>query len=470
MNISGYYINLDSSEARRLDFQKQLDSGELSDFYNRFDATAFDVHVTSKISIPDHTTKSLLGNWLSHLEIMRCHKSADTLLHICEDDAKLPKNFLSYIGNLKFPEQWDIVLLDCFPVKNVASHRQIHECMNVFATSKNISVLSANKLGYNGGMSSYLVNPASIEKLLHLLNPLNSQFAHIDHHLASLIQQGVVEVYTTLPFISSFSEHAENSTLQGKHDALVAHLYTYRKACYIDTFTSIDACDDAFLNYLRVSFDYPEAPLRESSDAFRQELLFSAPLQIFKVPSATTLNVGLFEDVKRWCRQPNDGYRSSYGGRRSYEDIFSDPSPNVQQLLPYVQLCITHYLETHLASMIKLSDEADFDIDVTPWAYYLTQGDFMKPHLHPDGFITGVYYVHVPKGKERDEGALIMMAPDTGRSLLPHPSTVADSVTYRPEEGELIIFPSYVPHYVNPFDSGERAVIAFDIKLNSKKE
>ena len=92
----------------------------------------------------------------------------------------------------------------------------------------------------------------------------------------------------------------------------------------------------------------------------------------------------------------------------------------------------------------------------------------MKPHVHPHGFITGVYYVKLPQNiKTNDDGALVLMAPDNARSLVRNPSTVADSVTYRPREGDLIIFPSYVPHYVNPFKKDTRAIIAFDVQLST---
>ena len=115
--------------------------------------------------------------------------------------------------------------------------------------------------------------------------------------------------------------------------------------------------------------------------------------------------------------------------------------------------------------MIKIESNMNFNFKITPWAYLLSAGDFMKPHVHPDGFISGCYYVQVPQNNNSDEGAIVFEAPDYSRSLSNVPTTANNSTILRPKEGNLVLFPSYLPHYVIPFKEGNRAVIAFDIIL-----
>ncbi|MFK5985239.1 MAG: putative 2OG-Fe(II) oxygenase [Pseudomonadota bacterium] len=466
-NLCGFYINLDSSSDRNEFLQQHLSTRGLLEKYQRFNATALDKEKVATATVPKFSTPSLMGNWLSHFEIINQNIKNDFPLHICEDDIYFPDAFLSHLNKIHLPKQWDILFLDAFLPKEFFIYEQFRPCLKKFLNDDQISLISLNDLGFNGSTTSYIINPDSKQKLSQLLdfNTNSSNIAFIDQYLSQLILHNKIKAYCTFPFLTSLSAHAHKSTLQDVEDEMMSHLYHYRKSIFIDTLKDINTVDSAFLEVTRCALNEPKQPIQTTPNPFHQELLFAAPLQIFHVPNATELNAGLFNDVQRWCNKPNDGYRSSFGGQRSYEDIFEDSSEYVQQLLPYIQESITNYLSTHIESMIKVTNESNFDIDVTPWAYLLQVGDFMKPHLHPDGFITGVYYVKVPTDITTDEGALVLMAPDTGRSLVPHPSTVADSVTYRPKAGDLLLFPSYIPHYVNPFKNSERAVIAFDIKL-----
>ena len=476
-NLCGFYINLDSSSDSNEFLQQHLSAQGLLDKYQRFNATAFDKKKLESTKVPEFSTPSLMGNWLSHLEIIDQNIKTDHPLHICEDDIYFSDDFLSHLNKIQLPDEWDVLFLDAFLPKEFFIYEQLRPCLKQFINDGQISLLSLNKLGFNGSTTSYIINPKSQQKLAQLLdfNANTRNIAFIDQYFSQLILHNKITAYCTFPFLTSLSTHAHKSTLQAPQDEMMTQLYHYRKSIFIDTFKDINTVDNAFLEVTRCALDEPKQltqPTQVVQNPFHQELLFAAPLQIFHVPNADSLNNGLFKDVQRWCNKSNDGYRSSFGGQRSYEDIFEDSSEYVKKLLPYVQASITNYLSIHIANMIKVTDGINFDIDVTPWAYLLQVGDFMKPHLHPDGFITGVYYVKLPKETETDEGALVLMAPDTGRSLVPHPSTVADSVTYRPKEGDLLLFPSYIPHYVNPFKNSERAVIAFDIKLktNNSKE
>lgn len=176
-----------------------------------------------------------------------------------------------------------------------------------------------------------------------------------------------------------------------------------------------------------------------NTEQYKQELLFPSPLQLTNLNNSEELNKGLLKDIKRLCSKGNDGYRSSYGGKRSYGDIFEDKSIHIQSLIPHIQNAISNYLSTHLSSLIKIKDNSDFNIEVIPWAYLLSEGDFMKPHLHPDGLITGVYYVKVPQN-DNEDGAIVFMSPDGNRSMTSNPTSMIDSVVFKPKEGDLVIF------------------------------
>ena len=97
------------------------------------------------------------------------------------------------------------------------------------------------------------------------------------------------------------------------------------------------------------------------------------------------------------------------------------------------------------------------------WGTVLNDGGYQSPHLHPLGWLSGVYYVRVPDG--------IRSAADTAGSLeFGHPperiQPAAQPLTssVMPREGRLVIFPSWFYHRTMPFTSSDQRIsIAFDV-------
>lgn len=97
------------------------------------------------------------------------------------------------------------------------------------------------------------------------------------------------------------------------------------------------------------------------------------------------------------------------------------------------------------------------------WATVLSPGGRQLPHLHPLGWLSGVYYVQVPRalaGEGANAGALEFGAlPERlGHVEEPERRVVA------PLAGQLVVFPSYFHHRTLPFESpGRRISVAFDV-------
>ena len=87
-------------------------------------------------------------------------------------------------------------------------------------------------------------------------------------------------------------------------------------------------------------------------------------------------------------------------------------------------------------------------------------------HVHPDGWIGGVFYVEVPK-RTLDQGV-----PEAGGAIQFGPLPVGggpftgakEQRTVAPKVGELLLLPSYVSHRTWPNVSEERRTcVAFDV-------
>lgn len=85
------------------------------------------------------------------------------------------------------------------------------------------------------------------------------------------------------------------------------------------------------------------------------------------------------------------------------------------------------------------------------------------PHIHPPPWLSGVYYVTVPDGVGRDDGDRFGWI-EFGRIGYTFPLPVEpERRPLRPQEGLMVLFPSYFDHRSLPFRSdGERISVAFD--------
>jgi len=123
----------------------------------------------------------------------------------------------------------------------------------------------------------------------------------------------------------------------------------------------------------------------------------------------------------------------------------------------------------HAALMFKTSLRQALD---TAWININRRGDSNTPHVHPRACFSGVFYVKAPKGC----GDLMLRNPTAN---LEHIITEAHVETYNAftspqltvpaEAGKLVIFPSWILHYVKGNQTDEdRISIAFNTVFRPK--
>jgi uncharacterized protein (TIGR02466 family) len=99
------------------------------------------------------------------------------------------------------------------------------------------------------------------------------------------------------------------------------------------------------------------------------------------------------------------------------------------------------------------------------WANVMPAGVVHSLHLHPTSFISGTYYVEVPKGA----GALKVEDPRLSKHMAAPPRRGDAPESFRPfvsvpaKAGDLVLFESWLRHEVPPARfSGERISISFN--------
>lgn len=160
-----------------------------------------------------------------------------------------------------------------------------------------------------------------------------------------------------------------------------------------------------------------------------------------------------------------DGRR--YTNRGGWQSEFIDERPEAQSLIEE----INGRLEA-LRQNINYRDDLDLRVE-SMWININHPYSYNSPHTHPNSYMSGVYYVKVPE----NSGKLILKHPSILQPLFT-PQGVIKSYdesncskwTVDPEEGKLVIFPSWIEHEVTQNLSGEdRISIAFNTSFYENK-
>lgn len=196
--------------------------------------------------------------------------------------------------------------------------------------------------------------------------------------------------------------------------------------------------------------------------------LFTTPITHTNVPPAAADAEGMLAYLRDLRAKSAGEKRSNLGGWHSQWDL-CDPARHPQ--FPSVMKVITDGLMEYFGKVMGYSGELQFALSA--WAVMNRSGDTNAPHTHPGNLLSGAYYLHIPSGMTG--GEIVFMDPRGNvnaygserkeRSGLKAPWD-HPSVAHPPKQGDLLIFPSWLPHYVNAFRAedpeDERVVISFN--------
>lgn len=156
--------------------------------------------------------------------------------------------------------------------------------------------------------------------------------------------------------------------------------------------------------------------------------------------------------------------KSTRGGRQTGE-LLVPGVPLIDTLSGLIEANVADYISSMRARMPghPYAQRLAAIWRVTGWAVVLEAQGHQGPHFHPDGCISGVYYVRLPPSMRSaaDTAGCIefgRVAESIGGSAEPLLATI------RPEEGTMLLFPSYFYHRTLPFeDDSPRISVAFDV-------
>lgn len=149
---------------------------------------------------------------------------------------------------------------------------------------------------------------------------------------------------------------------------------------------------------------------------------------------------------------------------RHLENLFSTPDTVFNSLIQHIKQSIDHYYTaTQEVQYQPLTKPKQYTLSA--WSVVMSSQGHQTPHIHPDGVLSGVYYVQLPKTikqQENDQSGCIEFGRAPEDYQLEQPTESLQLIT--PKEGLMLLFPSYYHHRTIPFNSDEtRISIAFDV-------
>ena len=146
-------------------------------------------------------------------------------------------------------------------------------------------------------------------------------------------------------------------------------------------------------------------------------------------------------------------------------ELLAEPRGPMAQLEALMREAAEDYLRDHPADAdhpFLLRPPRNYRL--TSWSSVLRGQGNLLPHIHMEGYLSGVYYAQIPDDiSEEDPGHAGWF--ELGRAPADlHPSVEPEVFALRPEEGLMVLFPSYMYHRTVPFRSEAwRISIAFDV-------
>ncbi len=238
VKISGHYINLDESEARRISLENNLRSLGLSEVVKRFPALRGEGR-------PSAISKSELGCFLSHKAIVdQADGSGFTL--IFEDDTFLPENFKRVLDGVCKQNNdglnWDLLFLGQTihygDTDRISHFLKLKKALNPNSEKNSTEfVFLDSGEWYAWGCQSYVIHPNALGKIKEMLSDAVNEGVEcpIDTFYWRMIKQGKIASKLIFPYIVGLNvDLATTSTLTDRTGSFEHKLYHSMVNLFVD--------------------------------------------------------------------------------------------------------------------------------------------------------------------------------------------------------------------------------------------
>tara|TARA_B110000483_G_scaffold217647_1_gene270237 strand:+ start:891 stop:1463 length:573 start_codon:yes stop_codon:yes gene_type:complete len=172
-----------------------------------------------------------------------------------------------------------------------------------------------------------------------------------------------------------------------------------------------------------------------------------------------TITINNIDTIEKFCYdkirlEPSDPGQSDMS-QLELDTLFVDISTQIEDRLEIIK------------SNFGFKDNIRFNVGRT-WINLNQNNNVTKPHFHANSLLSGIFYI-----KCKNSGPIVFMHPVAAQQYVINSDIINEynkftsaDISVEPEVGKLIIFPSWLVHYVqNNLDDSDRISIAFNIEL-----
>lgn len=153
--------------------------------------------------------------------------------------------------------------------------------------------------------------------------------------------------------------------------------------------------------------------------------------------------------------------KSTVAGFQTPAVLFDDPTGPIADLKRIIEAHIARYRAEDFAEDCDYVNRFPEAYTLNAWYGKLVKGGHRLAHIHPSGWLSGVFYIRCPDAGDRGEGAIEFSLWGYGYPVL---DETYPSKRHCPKNGDLVLFPSSLFHHTVPFHTDmERLVVAFDL-------
>lgn len=199
-------------------------------------------------------------------------------------------------------------------------------------------------------------------------------------------------------------------------------------------------------------------------------MTFATPVLSYQWPDSDALNNELRAVILDAEKRKPGLTKSNVGGWHSDLGIFKWDAHCIAVLHDRIRVACVE-MTRNIVTRPNARFTATYYVD--GWANIVRSGDYHLVHNHPNNLWSGVYYVSVgePEPNRPNNGQLELLDPRQAPNMVVIPDSLFEvRYTVQASPGLMVMFPSWLRHYVHPFfGNGERISVAFNVLLNGFK-
>ncbi len=217
-------------------------------------------------------------------------------------------------------------------------------------------------------------------------------------------------------------------------------------------------------------------------DLVAQIPTFCSPVTIFKIPYEESFKSKVIEECMKTKKDDKEGIipedlQFDHVSWQSKKNLFTRQDPNLKIVADQILSGVMQTAKT----IDKNFDISKYDIKGDGWININETGTLHMPHVHNSSTFSGVIYIKIPINDDnsiKSKSGFIEFL-DPRNTVLSFAGEIAEfrnsnvfkeKITIMPKEGHLLVFPSFLKHWVYPVKTNEdRISISFNISFLYKK-